>query len=452
MKRTNLSPIPHGMNSISGGASRHRNMSWLLAAGLSSLLAGPPVAQAQTGVTVTITVDNSYGLYSGTLASAITSYCSYEENCDAADIFSCGPGGCPAPIDIGTEYFSMLIPTTDDYLYIVAYSDEAVTQGVLAKFQASGNPNALYTGVGNWEVFATGIDVDTCDGTTTVPPTLAQINTQIALANSLTGGPGSSIGWVGTSGGALGTTGVLVFGEDNLSSAGIFPQVCVTQMGTQPQWMWFDTDPNDTIDPFCENPSGGGGHKEYLIFRLPLSEIPGLCMKQADVTIDLTTGVYDNPPNSLIPIGGSDDTWIVNYDPNVGFGSPQPAFVVSPHASWLTIPTSQWISFDRNGPNGDYGYQSCFCLKAGFQNASLNFTGRADDSASVFLNNNFLVNLAAFNSVAPTNFATGNQSLFQAGRNCIDVVVHNTGAVVTGFNLKGQITAKRYNRKLWMAN
>ena len=122
-----------------------------------------------------------------------------------------------------------------------------------------------------WEVFATGINFNCGSG----GPLVSAINAQIVLANADGGNPvTSSIGWVNTSGGVGAGTGFLEFGEPNDSNVGLFQQVCVTgviPMGTAPRWMWYNSNPPS--NPFNTNPPGGGGHKEYLIFRVRITDL-----------------------------------------------------------------------------------------------------------------------------------------------------------------------------------
>ena len=136
----------------------------------------------------------------------------------------------------------------------------------------------IYTGAPGWEVYATGIDYDIGSGGPPLSSTGPSINTQIGIANNTSGGPGTSVGWVGVSGGANGN---LAVGSTNTppTSPNPFPAVC----GIDPaaQWMWYNARPgvlNAFTNSLAPNNGGGstvgnGGHREYLIFRIPVRSL-----------------------------------------------------------------------------------------------------------------------------------------------------------------------------------
>ena len=93
---------------------------------------------------LTITADNHYALYSST--GNVFAYHGGNET---------GPGGSP-----GTYNWSL--PETyninvGDRVFIAAWSDDSVAQGLLAEMWDS-NENQLHTGVGPWEVYKTGMN------------------------------------------------------------------------------------------------------------------------------------------------------------------------------------------------------------------------------------------------------------------------------------------------------
>jgi hypothetical protein len=218
-------------------------------------------AGAQAPLNVNITADNAYSFGFGS-ASGVTTLFGGVENNTAGDIFNCSTG---------PERYPNVPYVAGGYLYIVAYSDKASTQGVLAQF-VSGS-KTVYTGTSAWEVYATGVNYNPGSG----GPTKAVINTQIGIANAGTGGPGSSRGWVGLNGGPQGSgfVGTLAIGEDNNNSGGTFPQACPSAtntaapnaIGNAARWMWYN--PSGLVNPFSGNVPG-----EFLIFRLPFSEVP----------------------------------------------------------------------------------------------------------------------------------------------------------------------------------
>ena len=139
---------------------------------VSLALLGAALPSAAATVDVTLTADNAYALYTGTYAN-ISAYHGFAENPSASDIAS------PE-----TYTFTM---SSGDSIYVVAYSDDFVAQGLLAEFDVDGT--VLTTGSSRWEVAATGIDLDPGD----TPPTLAELTAQVQLANA---GSVPSGGWV----------------------------------------------------------------------------------------------------------------------------------------------------------------------------------------------------------------------------------------------------------------
>jgi hypothetical protein len=163
----------------------------------------------------------------------------------------------------------------------------------LAQFVASGK--TVYSGGAGWEVYATGMDRDPGAGA----PSVAQVNAEIAKANAGAGGAGSSRGWVGPNGGPTNSSyvGTLAVGETNASAGGSFPQVCpastnpnaTNALNDAATWMWYN--PSNLPNPFSGTVPG-----EYLIFRLPYSEVatPRRVTVNKDIantTGELATGV-----------------------------------------------------------------------------------------------------------------------------------------------------------------
>lgn len=241
-------------------------------------------------VNATITVDNAYGFGFGTSAG-MTTYFGGLRNTTAAEIFNGLPvvytagdanvGNGYTNAGIGPESYNLTGLSVTDYLYVVAWSDDATFQGALASFQIGGT-TVLTTGSIGWEVYATGIDRDSQIAADTLTiADLGLINTQIGIANSNSGVAGStSIGWVDENGllpnGSTGE-GVLVFGETN--TLGSFYAGTNTYIGTingidsNSQWMWYNEDPASIVNAFNNNvsPAGSDGHREFLIFRIPLA-------------------------------------------------------------------------------------------------------------------------------------------------------------------------------------
>ncbi|MDO9021593.1 MAG: hypothetical protein Q8S73_23780 [Deltaproteobacteria bacterium] len=232
---------------------------------------GPPPPPPRGDVHVVITADNAYGFGYGGSASMMN-YFGGVENTSAAAIFEC-------PVGNGPERY--VVPSaeapTGAFLYIVTWSDMAVTQGVIAQFRREGEGAAVYTGDPRFEVCATGVPFDLGSR----GPSLEVINEQIARCNARSGDPATtSAGWVT----AVGTdAGALAIGEDNTTDRAApapgneFPVAC----GIDPQarWMWFNWSPATLRwptdgSPFLYPAPSGNPTKQFLIFRLGTEYIP----------------------------------------------------------------------------------------------------------------------------------------------------------------------------------
>ena len=239
----------------------------------------PPPAD----VHVVITGDNAYGFGYGA-ASGLTSYFSGREAALSCDIFCCSaPCTMDSDCSLGTcDPFgtcnddgrgaeTYVVPGTEtsseEYLYIVAWSDDRVTQGILGQFVADGVGTPRYTGDPGWEVCATGMDYDIGDG----GPTTDVIDVQLGVCN---GGGGASLGWVG---GEPRDGMALAVGEPNEEgSGGDFQGVCTNpsrgdSISSEARWMWFDEDVDDGSSAFRS--SSADGHGEFLIFRLRIQTL-----------------------------------------------------------------------------------------------------------------------------------------------------------------------------------
>jgi hypothetical protein len=174
----------------------------------------------------------------------------------------------------------------------------------------------------------------------------------------------------------------------------------------------------------------------------------------SQTTLPLNTGfnhsnftVYTPPPltdNYWIKVGGSNGNGPFNV----------PAFVINKHALWANPLSgggfgSQWIG--ATSPTGastssqvNYAiYRKCFCLMPGFKKAEMNFKILGDDMIGVWLNgiNNNIVPVQGGSFTGPAINGPVTAPQFQTGRNCIYVLVVDTGSVVTGFDLAGTVTA-----------
>lgn len=217
-------------------------------------------------VNVIITADNAYGFGYGT-KTALANYFGGVENPGSGDIFDC-------PVGNGPEQY--VVPAKDanqgGYLYIIGYADKSTTQGVIAKFFRDG-AMPVYTGMGSWQVCATGEDHDPGSG----GPDLDTINAFIAKCNANELDPATtSVGWVGA---AATEHGRVVFGEDNSTTRGNpepgneFLEVCDIEPSAK--WMWFDWVPERKDgSPFMWPGGTENVTKDFLIFRLGADQIP----------------------------------------------------------------------------------------------------------------------------------------------------------------------------------
>lgn len=172
-------------------------------------------------VTATVTADNHYALYSS--AGSTFSYHGGNE---------LGAGGAP-----GTYNWSIAEPYTfnaGDFIYIAAWSDDSVAQGVLGQFNTTSLGDIL-TGDPRWEVYATNINL----GDGSPHPTALAIGGHVtfATANNL---------WETPFVGGLN---------------GIAPWGTIAGVSANANWMWKNV-PGDP-DPL----QGGSGAAEMLIFR-----------------------------------------------------------------------------------------------------------------------------------------------------------------------------------------
>ncbi|HEU0133731.1 MAG TPA: hypothetical protein VFR28_02830 [Allosphingosinicella sp.] len=194
--------------------------------------------------------------------------------------------------------------------------------------------------------------------------------------------------------------------------------------------------------------------KSSYLIALALFGVSSTALGQT--TLPLNTG-FDNSNFTVYPLptgsgSVSDNYWIKvasSHPPG-----PAPAFVINPHPAWQPPLSgggfgSQWIS--STSPNGtspsgqlNYAiYRKCFCLMPGYKQAQMSFKILGDDMIGVWLNSiggNILpIQGGAFSGPAINGAAYAGQ--FRTGRNCLYVLVVDTGSVVTGFDLAGTVSA-----------
>jgi MYXO-CTERM domain-containing protein len=196
---------------------------------VGALAAGTSVANAEL-VTGTITADNHYALYSS-LGSDFTYHGGNE----------IGYAGNPGTYNWSqAESWSF---EAGDFLYIAAWSDDAVAQGVLAEFH-SDSLGTILSGDARWQVYGTNQNRGDGDPHPDAAEIAAHVN--FATNNSLWESP-------------------FVGGQN-----GIAPWSNIAGISGDARWMWIDVPGDD--DPL----QGGSGAREMLIYRTVVnSAVPG---------------------------------------------------------------------------------------------------------------------------------------------------------------------------------
>ena len=222
-----------------------------------------PWDMARPPVHVVMTADNAYAFGWGDSAH-VTKLNGRPITQVAGDIFNC-------PIGIGPEEYDIPAQEApeDLYLYVVAWADDATTQGLIGQFDRGGLPT--YTGSGPWEACATGLSYPT--GLGGFGPPIEVVNREIERCNAGGGDTSkTSAGWVNSAGAITpGSVGSLAVGEDNSDSTGDFPIVCQKDLAgkrgvdSAARWMWYSPDGKS---PFRYQ-GGVNPTRTFLLFRLP---------------------------------------------------------------------------------------------------------------------------------------------------------------------------------------
>jgi uncharacterized repeat protein (TIGR03803 family) len=168
----------------------------------------------------------------------------------------------------------------------------------------------------------------------------------------------------------------------------------------------------------------------------------------------LNTG-YDQNDGTVYAYGAADAFWFVTADPTIPHGTlPRPATVITPNSSWKPAQAnSQWISSypsEVDNLNGEYDFETYFCLEPDASNVVVSVCLRADDAASVSLNGHPFVwayggpdspscwsGSPTCGTVSMTNAPTW---FIVPGQNVLHVAVTNIYAVAMGLNLSGTVT------------
>jgi hypothetical protein len=181
------------------------------------------VANAEQ-VNVTITTDNHYALFSS--SGSTFSYHGGNET---------GAGGAPGLYNWSeAESYAF---ESGNVLYIAAWSDDSVAQGVLAEFH-SDSMGELLSGDPRWEVYGTGINRGDGDA----HPDALEVGGHVLFADT------------------NGLWETPFVGDAN----GVAPWGTIAGITGDARWMWRNA-PGDA-DPL----HGGSGEGEMLIFRTPV--------------------------------------------------------------------------------------------------------------------------------------------------------------------------------------
>jgi len=220
-----------------------------MAAGLARCAAWQEVPAAAPTITANVTCDNDFALYVGDCCVATTfignNSCDVLNSCiRAGKQFTIGPGGMPA-----------VSLTGSGYIYIVAWSDAFVAQGLLASFQVL--PHApILSGDHLWQVYATNVTFPSSPGSKKFTKFLNK-QLDIACSGNL---------WTAPAVGGTNQTGNMVPGGSGTS----LEPVGVSIIAGAAKWMWFQSGMSSCAGP--DSPFAPGcNHNEFLIFRLPAS-------------------------------------------------------------------------------------------------------------------------------------------------------------------------------------
>jgi hypothetical protein len=190
-------------------------------------------AMAQnTSIQVTVTADNTYAIYTGTDTAANT-FQGSDNHWEQA------------------ETYNFNLPS-DNFIYVVTYSDLQSVQGFLAQFTNQTNNSVFYSDDSQWQVTATGI------GPNSQPPTLENLTDEIQKANA---GQNASLGWVAPT-----------LGPNNGAFA---PWKLIQGIDTAARWTWYNSQLDTSSgNAYQQPPFSGFNHDEYLIFRIAVSAVP----------------------------------------------------------------------------------------------------------------------------------------------------------------------------------
>lgn len=163
----------------------------------------------------------------------------------------------------------------------------------------------------------------------------------------------------------------------------------------------------------------------------------------------LDTG-YDQSTATTLADGAADEDWRIVEDTTGSGPVPRDATVVEGSVAdthWGgPFPGSRWISHRADADIGSSGqtfeYQYCFCLLEGFSDPELSLRIDYDDVvADIRLNGTSLSYSGGLVDGPPVEEIYTDPGPFQAGENCLTIVVEDTVGIVSGVNVTGRVRA-----------
>lgn len=237
---------------------------------LVCFLAMTAAAQAQT-VVGRFSADNYFAVFQGNATGATSFVTSLDCTTDASCI-------------VNGKSFSIPNVKNGDYIYVIAWSDHEVAQGLLGSlsgFVLDQGCGYAETGMAGWQVYANGAAFS---GKPDSKSFLADLNTSIVKANN----------------GINGTWGAPAVGTTNNGSSASVPVLVSGNTGNA-KWIWHNSgNCIGSSQPF----QGGCNHNEYLVFRFPVNSLFTACplpvqrpccdIARTAVTVSPTDIVFDS--------------------------------------------------------------------------------------------------------------------------------------------------------------
>lgn len=176
------------------------------------------------------TCDNSYSIWVGN-ANGVVTKIKEATNTLASQIFN-------------GEHFNFNA-SKSDYLYVIAWSDDSVKQGLLGSFDGG---VSIHMGNPSWQVLPTNSNKGNNQF-----PTLSEINGFVSAA--------APNDWKKP-----------YIGPTNANTASIYPGVTnVKGIPLNANWVWHNS--NNATNPFTT----GYNHEEFLVFRIPVKNLTTCC-------------------------------------------------------------------------------------------------------------------------------------------------------------------------------